>query len=117
MPQALFKYLEIVPIFPQSLGVTAYLIFCFQVRAEDTDVLVHHGSSTSHPLLTMSPTVTYDSREIQQGLSERQALPALLLRLQWFCDTHYAMGSNEKSTLFDRECFLCKTNICNQFKP
>ena len=78
------------------------------MRAEDTDVLamlVHHGSSTSHPIfLTTSSTGTYDIREIQQGLSERQRRYLLFCHAFTGCDTVSAIGSHGKSTLFDRLC-------------
>jgi len=67
-------------------------------------VLVHHGSSTSRPLVTTSSTGTYDTSEIQRGLSERQRRYLLFCYAFTGCDTDSAIGSYEKSTLFGRLC-------------
>ncbi|KAG0723030.1 hypothetical protein GWK47_043402 [Chionoecetes opilio] len=53
-----------------------------EVQAEDADMLimlVHHSSSTNHPLFLTTSKGSYDVRRIREALSERQeALPALL---------------------------------------
>ncbi|KAG0721570.1 hypothetical protein GWK47_000645 [Chionoecetes opilio] len=46
-----------------------------EVRAEDADVLimlVHHSSSTNHPLFLTTSKGFYDVRRIREALSERQ---------------------------------------------
>ncbi|KAJ8418649.1 hypothetical protein AAFF_G00001480 [Aldrovandia affinis] len=78
-----------------------------EVRAEDADVLVmlvHHSSSTNHPLFLTTSKGSYDVRRIQEALSERQRHYLLFCHTFTGCDTVSATGGHGKRTLFDRFC-------------
>jgi len=77
------------------------------VRAEDADVLimlVHHSSSTNHPLFLTTSKGSYDVRRIREALSERQRRYLLFTHAFTGCDTVSAIGGHGKTTLFDRFC-------------
>ena len=77
------------------------------MRTEDTDVLVmlvHHSSSTNHPIFLTTSSGSYDVSKIQQGLSERQRRYLLFCHAFTGCDTVSAIGGHGKSTLFNRFC-------------
>lgn len=79
----------------------------FQVRAEDADVLImliHHSSSTNHPLFLTTSKGSYDVRRIRESLSERQRRYLLFCHAFTGCDTVSAIGGHGKTTLFDRFC-------------
>ncbi|KAG0719230.1 hypothetical protein GWK47_050902 [Chionoecetes opilio] len=61
-----------------------------EVRAEDADVLimlVHHSSSTNHPLFLTTSKGFYDVRRIREALSERQRRYLLFCHAFTGCDT------------------------------
>lgn len=77
------------------------------MRAEDTDVLVmlvHHSSSTNHPLFLTTSKGSYDVRRIREALSERQRRYLLFSHAFTGCDTVSAIGGHGKTTLFNRFC-------------
>ncbi|KAJ8385110.1 hypothetical protein AAFF_G00192510 [Aldrovandia affinis] len=77
------------------------------VRAEDADVLVmlvHHSSSTNHPLFLTTSKGSHDVRRIQEALSERQRRYLLFCHTFTGCDTVSAIGGHGKMMLFDRFC-------------
>ena len=79
----------------------------FQVRAEDADVvilLIHHSSSTNHPLFLTTSKGSYDVRRIRESLSERQSRYLLFCHAFTGCDTVSVIGGHGKTTLFDRLC-------------
>lgn len=82
-----------------------YILFYFQVRAEDTDVLVmlvHHTSGSHHPLFLTTSKGSYDIRQIQESLSERQKRYLLFCHAFTGCDTVSAIAGHGKTTLFER---------------
>ncbi len=77
------------------------------MRAEDADVLImliHHSSSTNHPLFLTTSKGSYDVRRIQESLSERQRCYLLFCHAFTGCDTVSAIAGHGKTTLFDRFC-------------
>ena len=79
----------------------------FQVRAEDADVLImliHHSSSTNHPLFLTTSKGSYYVRRIRESLCERQRRYLLFCHAFTVCDTVSAIGGHWKTTLFDRFC-------------
>jgi hypothetical protein len=78
-----------------------------QVRAEDADVLImliHHGSSTSHPIFFTTSKGSYNVRRIQESLSERQRHYLLFCHAFTGCDTVSSIAGYGKATLFNRFC-------------
>lgn len=67
-------------------------------------MLVHHSSSTNHPLFLTTSKGSYDVRRIREGLSERQRRYLLFCHAFTGCDTVSAIGGHGKTTLFDRFC-------------
>lgn len=84
-----------------------HVLLFLQVRAEDADVLimlVHHCSSTNHPLFLTTSKGSYDVRRIRECLSERQRRYLLFCHAFTGCDTVSAIGGHGKTTLFNRLC-------------
>ncbi|KAI3378567.1 hypothetical protein SNEBB_000965 [Seison nebaliae] len=65
-------------------------------------MLVHHCSSTNHPLFLTTSKGSYDVRRIRECLSERQRRYLLFCHAFTGCDTVSAIGGHGKTTLFNR---------------
>ena len=79
----------------------------FQVRAEDADVLimlVHHSSSIHHSLFLTTSKGSYNIREIQEALSERQRRYLLFSHAFTGCDTVSTIGGHGKTMVFNKLC-------------
>jgi len=90
-----------------TLLIYMHVLLFLQVRAEDADVLimlVHHCSSTNHPLFLTTSKGSYDVRRIRECLSERQRRYLLFCHAFTGCDTVSAIGGHGKTTLFNRFC-------------
>ena len=77
------------------------------MRAEEADVLVmlvHHISTTEHPIFFSTSKGAYDVRKIQEALSERQKRYLLFCHAFTGCDTVSSIAGHGKTTLFDRFC-------------
>ena len=94
-----FKYCTV-----QYTPVVSFnLLFLFQVRAEDADVLImllHHSSSTKYPLYLTTSNGSYDVKKIQEALSEKQRRYLLFCHAFTGCDTVSAIAGHGKTTLF-----------------
>ena len=83
-----------------------YVLFYFQVRAEDADVLVmlvHHSSDSHHPLFLTTSNGSYDVQKIKESLSERQKGYLVFCHAFTGCDTVSSIAGHGKTTLFDRQ--------------
>lgn len=77
----------------------AHMMFYFQVRAEDADMLVmlvHHSSSTIHPIFLTTLKGSYDVREVREALSERQRCCLLFCHVFTGCDMVSALWGHGK---------------------
>lgn len=89
----------------QALAATA--IGSVEVRAEDADVLimlVHHQSSTSHPIFFTTSKGSYDVTKIKEALPERKRRYLLFCHAFSGCDTVSAIAGHGKTTLFNKLC-------------
>ena len=67
-------------------------------------MLVHHSSSTNHPLFLTTSKGSYDVGRIREALSERQRRYLLFCHAFAGCDTVSALVGHGKTILFDRFC-------------
>ena len=77
----------------------------FQVRAEDTDVLVmlvHHASRDSHPIFFTTSKGSYKTSSIREALSEEQRRYLLVCHAFSGCDTVSSIAGYGKAVLFER---------------
>ena len=82
-----------------------YILFYFQVRAEDADVLVmmvHHSSDSHHPLSLTTSNGSCDVQKIKESLSERQKGYLLFCHAFMGCDTVSSIAGHGKQLFFDR---------------
>ena len=82
-----------------------YILFYFQVRAEDADVLVilaHHSTDSHHPLFLTTSNGSYNVQKIKESLSERQKSYLLFCHAFTGCDKVSSIAGHGKTTLFDR---------------
>ena len=74
-----------------------YILFYFQVQAEDADVLVmlvHHSSDSHHTLFLTTSNGSYDVQKIKESLSESQNGYLLFCHAFTGCDTVLSWENN-----------------------
>ena len=67
-------------------------------------MLIHHSSSTNHPLFFATSKVSYNVKSIRESLSEEQRKYLLFCHAFTGCDTISAIAGHGKTTLFDKLC-------------
>ena len=67
-------------------------------------MVIHHSSSTNHPLFFATTKVSYNVKRIRASLSEKQRKYVLFCHAFTGCDTVSAIADHGKTTLFDRLC-------------